>query len=103
MLQIAEKHVEELGEKAGIPTILYYDDIIKKPYGNIYDFTSKKFFETQEEKYAVLGDAPFLVENETGKVISFGTAYPLEYYIDLYEKGLFIPALDGVWEYKELD
>lgn len=87
MLEIAEKHVEELGEKAGIPTIIFYEGVTNKEYGNIYGYTSKKYYETKDEEYAVAGNAPFLVEKETGKIVTFGTAFSDEYYIKEYEEG----------------
>lgn len=86
MLEIAKDHVKKIEEEAGFPTILYPDGIIKKSYGNIYGYTSKEYYETGDEEHAVAGNGPFLVEKKTGEIITFGTAFSDEYYIELYEK-----------------
>ncbi|KFF09146.1 hypothetical protein [Chryseobacterium luteum] len=61
MLQIAERYLKKIGE-GSIEAMIYSDDTIKKPYGNIYFFNSKKFILTGEFKYELGGNAPFLVE-----------------------------------------
>lgn len=96
MLQIAERYLEKISEE-GIEAMLYSDDIIKKPYGNIYLHNSKQFILTGDFKYAVGGNAPFWVEKETGRVVTFGTAGRLEDYIKAYENGTLSAALDTYW------
>lgn len=100
MLQIAEKFLKKIGEESNKELMMYLEDTIKKPYGNIYFFNSKKYILTGDINYALGGNGPFLVEKETGRVITFGTAYQDEYYIKSYENGTFIPALYGIWDYK---
>jgi len=48
--------------------------------------TSKKYFETNDLKYAVAGNAPFFVLRKNGRFIVTGTAYPLEHYIQRFEE-----------------
>jgi hypothetical protein len=84
---IAENYVKEIEKRTEISLIIGYEITIKKPYGNIYFYTSKKYIETGDDKYAVAGNAPFLVENKTGKIIVFGTAETQDYYIEEYEAG----------------
>ena len=76
---------------------LYSNDTIKKPYGNIYLYNSKKFIMTGDSKYAVGGNAPFLVEKKTGRVVTFSTSGTLENDIKAYENGTMTPSLDLYW------
>lgn len=87
MLDKAEIYVKEIENESKISLILGYDIIIKKAYGNIFFYTSKKFLETGDFKHAIAGNAPFLVEKRTGKIIEFGTNESHEYYIIEYEAG----------------
>ena len=87
MLVIAEKRIKEIEKRVKIELSIGYDEIIKKPYGNIFFYTSKKFAETGDFIYAVAGNAPFLVENKSGTIISFGTSKADEFYIEEYESG----------------
>jgi len=86
MWGIAEKYLKEIEKEADIPLIYLKEWITKKKYGNIYRYTSKKYYETKNENYAVAGNGPFLIEKKTGEIITFGTAFSDEYYIKLYEE-----------------
>ncbi|MFN4362481.1 YrhB domain-containing protein [Chryseobacterium hispalense] len=85
--EIANKYIKEIEKRTGIELLIGDEETIKKPYGNIYFYTSKKWYETGDDRYAVAGNAPFLVEKETGNVIVFGTARTEDYYIKEYEAG----------------
>lgn len=87
ILEIAEKFIKNIEKETGIETVLIKQETIRKTYGNIYFYTSKKYYETRDDKYAVAGGGPFLVEKETGKVIQFGSSQTEEYYIKRYEEG----------------
>ncbi|GGB80289.1 hypothetical protein GCM10007424_20500 [Flavobacterium suaedae] len=87
ILNIANSEIKRIENDSKIETVLINELIIKKPYGNIFFYTSKKYYETRNEKYAVAGNAPFLVEKETGNIVVFGTAHTEDYYIEEYEAG----------------
>ena len=70
---------------------------LKKPYGNVFYYDSKRYNETGEFKHHVIGSSPFLVENKTGRVVNFGTARSFEFYLDEYERGDMTPSLDRYW------
>lgn len=87
ILKKAGDFLKEIEEEAEIELSLN-EKVIKKPYGNIFFYNTSKYYRTKNEKYNTLaGNAPFLVERETGKIIEFGTAYNLEDYILEYEAG----------------
>jgi hypothetical protein len=101
MLEIAKKYLKEMDEKDGLETIVFEEYIVEKSYGNIFHYDSKLHQETGDFQYAIAGNAPFLVEKETGRVIVFGTANTLEYYTEGYENGTWEPSDNGIWEPKE--
>ena len=59
---------------------------IEKPWGWVFFYTSRKWHETLDFEYAVAGNAPFIVERETGALVMTGTAMSIETYIDNYER-----------------
>ncbi len=97
MLVIANKYIAFKEKKSNKELVLYLDNIIKKPYGNIYRFESKKYIDTGIFGYRLLGNSPFLVEKQTGRIVNFGTSNVLERYIDAYENGTLEPSMDGYW------
>jgi len=60
---------------------------IAKEYGWYFFFNSKRFMDTGDDRYRLAGNAPFLVTKKGGKIIQFGTAYSIDYYIEQYENG----------------
>lgn len=96
MLEIAEHYISFMSND-DIELKIYHELTIRKSYGNAYKYDSKRYAETGEFKYHVPGSPPFLVEKETGIIVSFGTAYSEEHYIEAYEKGTLIPSLGRYW------
>lgn len=68
--EIANKYVQEIEKRSGIQLLIGEGETIKKPY-----------------KHAIAGNAPFLVEKETGNITVFGTAHMEDYYVKEYEAG----------------
>jgi hypothetical protein len=101
MLEIAKQFLKKLEDRGDIELMLY-SGFIEKPYGNIFHFNSKEYILTGEADYALGGNAPFLVEKENGRVVSFGTSAKFEYYVESYENGTLTPSLHTYW-YPEED
>ena len=97
MLQIAERFIKKLGEGGKYIEVVIENNIIKKPYGNIYSYESKEYLLTGNFNKSLIGNAPFLVEKKSGRVVGFGTANSLEYYLQNYENGTLTPSLDLYW------
>lgn len=95
MLKIAERFIRRIVNKNIEPML--YEDIIKKPYGNIYSFDSKEYILTGNFNKSLMGGGPFLVEKKSGRVVGFGTAGILENEIEAYENGTLSTALDTYW------
>ncbi|WP_051891001.1 YrhB domain-containing protein [Chryseobacterium sp. JM1] len=87
ILEIAKKYIALIEKESKIEIVLIDKKIAKKSYGTIFFYTSKKWLETGDDRYAIAGNAPFLIESETGNIIEFGTAHMPNYYIEEYEAG----------------
>lgn len=100
MLEIANQFIAFKEKRTNIEVQIYQDNIIKKEYGNIYYFESKKYLETGIFSYKLLGNSPFLVEKKTGRIVNFGTANQLDYYLEAYENNSLVPCMDRYWDPK---
>ena len=56
---IAEKYINEESSGTSHEFVLIKKSQIKKEYGKIYYYNTKKFIETSEFEYALVGNAPF--------------------------------------------
>jgi hypothetical protein len=87
---IAARYIEsfEVDLAEGDLLVLLDESTIEKSYGWIFFYSSKGWLETRDIKYAIAGNAPFLVKRDTGEVRVFGTARPTEWYVEQYERDL---------------
>ena len=67
--------------------IILDSSTIGRVWGWVFFFTSKKWHETRAIKYAIAGNAPVIVEKFSGRLLFTGTAHPVEYYIENFERG----------------
>ncbi|MGU3376649.1 hypothetical protein [Chryseobacterium sp. M5A1_1a] len=96
VIGIATNYVKERSVKSGLDLIILEDRCIKKPYGIIFRYNTKKYNDTRnDDDNTLMGNAPFVVQNNNGKIVVFGTGRELEYYIQEYEAGRWpdIPRL----------
>ncbi len=96
MLHIAQQFLKKLGE-GGDDIEVVIDKVIKKPYGNVYSYDSKEYLLSGNFNKSLVGNAPFLVEKKSGRVVGFGTANSLENYLQNYENGTLTLSLDRYW------
>ncbi|CAN4277994.1 YrhB family protein [Pseudoxanthomonas sp. LjRoot125] len=88
----ARSHVEEAlarwpdAQETGDSLIILHERTMEKPWGWVFFYTSKQFHETGDFRFALAGNAPYIVERETGRLIETGTAVPLDEYIANYER-----------------
>ena len=69
----------------GDEIIVVETETIERSWGWAIFHTSKLWLETNDIKYALAGNAPTLVERETGKLIPTGTAFSIDRYIENHE------------------
>lgn len=62
------------------------DKVAKKPYGWIFFYQTSKFLETGDHQYALIGNAPIIVDRIDGEIRVAG--WPLEKSLAQYEATL---------------
>lgn len=82
--------VEHLGRPDWLPPeddwIVVDEATIERSWGWVFFHTSKLWRDTGEIQFAVAGNAPILVERESGNIIGTGTTHPVEHYIENFER-----------------
>ncbi len=73
-------------EVEGDELVIIESETIEKNWGWVFFYSSKKWIETNDFKYAVAGNAPYFVLRNNGKILETGTAYPVDYYIKRFEE-----------------
>jgi hypothetical protein len=70
---------------SGDEIIILDDATIECQRGWMFFYTSKRWEETKDIRYALGGNAPIIVEKSTGKLHVSGTAHPAQHYIQRFE------------------
>ena len=68
--------------------VVYPERTIERQFGWVFFWGSDMYAKTGEFRYALGGNAPFIVNRHSGTVVSTGTALPVEDYIRQYEDDL---------------
>ena len=63
------------------------DNIVEKEYGWLIFSQTKRYIETGDPTFVAVGSGGVLVEKHTGRLIEFGSAYPTEINLQIYEAG----------------
>ena len=67
--------------------VVIMDDVtIEKEWGWVFFYQSERYLKTKEFSYMLFGNAPYIVNRLSGEMRITGTAHPIEYYIEDYEK-----------------
>ncbi|MGJ0194787.1 YrhB domain-containing protein [Pantoea sp. RRHST58] len=54
--------------------------------GCFFCFQSREYLETGDFSTQLAGNAPFIIDKDTGEIHELGTAYPIEKYLQDYEE-----------------
>ena len=81
---IAADFLQKQNSNSTIELELIENPILSGDYGWVFGYNSAEYLRTKSLSSALAGNAPILVEKETGNVVTTGTARPLESYIDSY-------------------
>ncbi|RYG90939.1 hypothetical protein EU803_13205 [Loktanella sp. IMCC34160] len=73
-------------EIEGFDCVLLEEPIAEGAFGWVFGYQSAKFIESGSFSDALFGNAPFLVERETGRLHVLGTARPAQFYVDNFIK-----------------
>lgn len=71
-----------------IDCVILEEQTIEKSWGWVFFYQSKAFVETGEFRKMLGGNAPIIVNRNTGELFHTGTAHDIEHYINQYETAL---------------
>lgn len=61
------------------------EETLTRSWGWVFFFQSRRFVETGDLSSALVGNAPLIVEQRSGRLLHTGTAYPTDFYLRNYE------------------
>jgi immunity protein 35 of polymorphic toxin system len=64
------------------------ESTMERDWGWVFFYTSEQYLKTRDIRYALAGNAPYIVNRYTGEVRTTGTAQSIEHYIAEYEREL---------------
>lgn len=81
---IAKNYLNNLQREIGTP--LQLTKTQDESFGWVFFYQAKEYMETGVLSSMLAGNAPFVVNRETGQVDVLGTAHPADVYINEYSK-----------------
>jgi hypothetical protein len=79
-------HIQELSIDEDHTLVVIEEMTIEKDFGWVFFYNSKKYLETQSFSDMIVGNAPILISRKDGAMHETGTAEPVEYYVENFEK-----------------
>lgn len=86
--KVALEHLATLEKEIGEPLGLANSETLEKAFGWVFFYNSKDYIETGNFRSMLAGNAPFIVDRNSGEVHVTGTAKSVEDYITDYEQQL---------------
>lgn len=80
----AVKRATEYLKDTDIPVVITLQGRFAE--GWFFCFQSREYLETGDFSAQLAGNAPFIVDKDTGEIYELGTAYPIETYLQDYEE-----------------
>lgn len=58
----------------------------QEDFGWVFFYNTQAYAERGDQRQALVGNAPLLVDRETGEIHMTGTAQPTDYYVEKYRR-----------------
>lgn len=84
-MRLAAEHVNRGFDVEGDELVIIPEATLEREYGWVFFYDSRRHVETDDFRYALAGNGPVLVEKDDGSVHEFGTARPVEWFLEEYE------------------
>ncbi|QDQ25895.1 hypothetical protein FNU76_05760 [Chitinimonas arctica] len=65
---------------------LKFVEVLEVPAGWVFSYNATAYVDDGEINCALVGNAPLIVDRYSEQVHVFGTAHPVAYYVDEYQK-----------------
>ncbi|MDO7844815.1 YrhB domain-containing protein [Hymenobacter sp. M29] len=86
-LQLAQTQLDSWEyNEAGDSLMLLAHETEETPYAWVVYYTSRRWYETRNNRYAIAGAGPFIVAKHTGRVTQYSSAYSTEAALEKYEE-----------------
>jgi hypothetical protein len=82
-----QKFLDSEFQSAENKLVIIPEVIIERSYGWVFSYQPKRFLETGEVEYSILGNSPILIKKEDGSMYELGTHSSIESALDDYESG----------------
>jgi immunity protein 35 of polymorphic toxin system len=81
---IVGAYLSHLRVEDGDDLVLLEKETLERPFGWVFFYNSKRFVDTHDDRYALIGNGPLIVDRLDGSVHLTGTACPLEFFLERY-------------------
>ena len=86
---LVKAELEKMKDKChSVDCAILEEDTIEKSWGWVFFYQSKAFIKTGDFLELLAGNAPIIVNKNTGELVFTGTAHDIDYYIKEYEATL---------------
>jgi hypothetical protein len=68
--------------------VILEEPTIERSWGWVFFYNSRQYVETQDVQFHLMGNAPYIVNRNTGEMLVTGTAEDIDVYIAEYEATL---------------
>ncbi|AZZ92638.1 hypothetical protein EUZ85_18675 [Hahella sp. KA22] len=86
---LVEAELERIKDKYNpIDCVVLAEETIERAWGWVFFYQSKAYFETGDFREMLGGNAPIIVNRNTGELYHTGTAHDIDHYIKEYEAAL---------------
>ena len=87
---LVEKEINEPGSFSteDLRLVILDEHTIEKEWGWVFFYNTEQYAKSEDIIDTLVGNAPYIVNKNTGELVETGTAYPIEDYIEEYESKL---------------
>ena len=85
-LVLANAYIKEKQKNMSYELQIREDITREEDFGWIFFYNTKKYIETRDNNYLLVGNSPIIINRKTGQIEVTGTGNRIEHYIDLYKK-----------------
>jgi|SRR6266849_8392031 len=68
----------------GDEAVVLLEETMEEPFGWVFFYQSRRYLETGKFEHRFAGNAPFIVDRDSGELFTTGTAKPIAEYIAEY-------------------
>ena len=82
-----EREIVSLSQESDVLELgLVEEATIEGDFGWVFFYATRAYLETGDDRYALVGNAPILVSRRDGSLHETGTAHPIEFFIENFER-----------------